>query len=199
MQETWVWSLGWEDLLEGKAWQSIPVFLPGESPWTEKPVHGLLSMGLQRIRHDWVTKHNIPSTTLYWLNVVCHIIKKKKNELGESDNGRVEDSGNPLQYSCLANPSIPTRMEELCRLQSMGSLRVGHNWATSLSLFTFMHWRGKWQPTPVFLPGNPMDGAAWWAPVHGVTKSRTRLSDFTFTFTWSQGAGGGHNAQVSTL
>ena len=35
----------------------------------------------------------------------------------------------------------------------MGSLRVGHNWATSLSLFTFMHWRRKWQPTPVFLPG----------------------------------------------
>ena len=39
------------------------------------------------------------------------------------------------------------------RLQSMGSLRVGHNWATSLSLFTCMHWRRKWQPTPVFLPG----------------------------------------------
>ena len=38
-------------------------------------------------------------------------------------------------------------------LQSMGSLRVGHNWAVSLSLFTFMHWRRKWQPTPVFLPG----------------------------------------------
>ena len=44
-------------------------------------------------------------------------------------------------------------MEEPGRLQSMGSLRVGYNWATSLSLFTFMHWRKKWQPTPVFLPG----------------------------------------------
>ena len=44
-------------------------------------------------------------------------------------------------------------MEEPGRLQSMGSLRVGHYWATSLSLFTFMHWRRKWQPTPVFLPG----------------------------------------------
>ena len=43
--------------------------------------------------------------------------------------------------------------EEPGRLRSMGSLRVGHNWATSLSLFTFMHWRRKWQPTPVFLPG----------------------------------------------
>ena len=44
-------------------------------------------------------------------------------------------------------------MEEPGWLQSMGSLRVRHDWATSLSLFTFMHWRRKWQPTPVFLPG----------------------------------------------
>ena len=43
--------------------------------------------------------------------------------------------------------------EEPGRLQSMGSLRVGHDWATYLSLFTFIHWRRKWQPTPVFLPG----------------------------------------------
>ena len=43
--------------------------------------------------------------------------------------------------------------EEPGRLQSMGSWRVRHNWATSLSLFTFMHWRRKRQPTPVFLPG----------------------------------------------
>ena len=43
--------------------------------------------------------------------------------------------------------------EEPGRLQSMGSLRVGHDRATSLSFFTFMHWRRKWQPTPVFLPG----------------------------------------------
>ena len=43
--------------------------------------------------------------------------------------------------------------EEPGRLQSMGSRRVGHDWATSLSLFTFMHWRRKWQPTPLFLPG----------------------------------------------
>ena len=43
--------------------------------------------------------------------------------------------------------------EEPGRLQSMGSKRVGHNWPASLSLFTFMHWRRKWQLTPVFLPG----------------------------------------------
>jgi len=44
-------------------------------------------------------------------------------------------------------------MAEPGRLQSMGSLRVGHDSATSLSLFTFIYWRRKWQPTPVLLPG----------------------------------------------
>ena len=44
-------------------------------------------------------------------------------------------------------------MEEPGRLQSMGSQSVEYDSVTSLSLFTFMHWRMKWQPTPVFLPG----------------------------------------------
>ena len=65
--------------------------------------------------------------------------------------------------------------EEPGRLQSMGSLRVGHDWATSLSLFTFIHWRRKWQPTPVFCLENPRDGKAWWAAVYGVAQSRTWL------------------------
>ena len=55
-------------------------------------------------------------------------------------------------YSSTLAWKIPW-MEEPGRLQSMGLLRVGHNLVTSLSLFTFMHWRRKWQPTPVFLPG----------------------------------------------
>ena len=53
-------------------------------------------------------------------------------------------------YSSTLAWKIPW-MEEPGRLQSM--LRVGHDGETSLSLFTFMHWRKKWQPTPVFLPG----------------------------------------------
>ena len=78
--------------------------------------------------------------------------------------------------------------EEPSRLQSTGSLRVGHDWATSLSLFTFMHWRRKWQPTPVFCLENPRDSGgwilslenprdsgAWWAAVYGVAQSRTQL------------------------
>ena len=66
-------------------------------------------------------------------------------------------------------------MEEPGGLQSMGSLRVGHDWTTSLSLFTFMHWRRKWQPTPVFLPG---ESQRWGSLVDchlWVAQSRTRL------------------------
>ena len=62
-------------------------------------------------------------------------------------------------------------MEGPGRLRSMGSLGVGHDWATSLSLFTFMHWRRKWQPTPVFLPGESQGRRAWWAAVYGVAQS----------------------------
>ena len=43
--------------------------------------------------------------------------------------------------------------EEPGRLQSMGLQRVGHDWATSLSLFSFLYWRRQWHPTPVLLPG----------------------------------------------
>ena len=61
--------------------------------------------------------------------------------------------------------------EELGGLQSMGS----HDWATSLSLLTFMHWRRKWQPLQCSCLENPRDGEAWWAAVSGVTQSRTQL------------------------
>ena len=46
------------------------------------------------------------------------------------------------------------------------------------------HWVGEGDGTPLQYSclENPMDGGAWWAAVHGITRSRTRLSDFTFTF-----------------
>ena len=65
--------------------------------------------------------------------------------------------------------------EEPGGLQSMGSLKVGHDWSTSLSLFTFLHWRRKWQPTPVFLPGESQGRGSLVAAVYGVAQSRTGL------------------------
>ena len=64
--------------------------------------------------------------------------------------------------------------EEPGSLQSMGSLRVRHDWATSLSLFTFMYWRRKWQPTPMFLPGESQGrGSLVGCRLWGCTESYT--------------------------
>ena len=62
--------------------------------------------------------------------------------------------------------------EEPGRLQCMGLRRVGHDWATSLSLFTFMHWRRKWRPSAVFLPGESQGRQSL---VPGVIQSQTLL------------------------
>ena len=77
-------------------------------------------------------------------------------------------------------------VEKPGRLQSMGSLRVAHDWATSLSLFLFMYWRRKWQPTPVFLPGESQGWGAWWAAIYGVTHSRTWLKRLSSSSSSSQ-------------
>ena len=66
-------------------------------------------------------------------------------------------------------------MEEPGRLQPMGSRRVGHDWVTSLWLFTFMHWEGNGNPLQCSFLETPRDGGVWWAAVYGVTQSRTRL------------------------
>ena len=64
--------------------------------------------------------------------------------------------------------------EEPGRLQSMGSRRVRHDWATSLWLFTFLHWRRQWQPTPVFLPGESQGrGSLVGCHLWGCTESDT--------------------------
>ena len=64
-------------------------------------------------------------------------------------------------------------MEEPGGLQSMGSLRVGHDWATSLSLSCIGEGNGN--PLQCSSLENPRDGAAWWAAVSGVAQSRTQL------------------------
>ena len=61
------------------------------------------------------------------------------------------------------------RMEEPGRLQSMGSLRVGHDWATSISLFCIGEGNGN--PLQCSCLENPRDGGAWWAAIYGVAES----------------------------
>ena len=62
-------------------------------------------------------------------------------------------------------------MEEPGRLQSMGSWRVQHDWATSLSRIG----EGNGNPLQCSCLENPKDGGAWWAAVCGVAQSRTQL------------------------
>ena len=63
--------------------------------------------------------------------------------------------------------------------QSMGLRRVGQDSATSLSLFTFMRWRRKWQPTPVFLPGESQGWGSLVAAIFGIAQSRTQLKQLS--------------------
>ena len=120
MQGTWVQILGQEEPLE-KEMATHSSTLTWEIPWTEEPgrlVHGVaesdttLQAGISEVKASACSAGDLDSIPV----------------LGRAPG---EGNGNPLQYSCLENPT---------------------------------------------------DGGAWWAAVHGVTKSRTRLSDFTFTF-----------------
>ena len=130
-----------------RKWQPTPVFLPGESQ-----DGGAWWAAVCGVTQSW--------TWLKWLSSSSSILTNTEKAMAT--------------HSSTLAWKIPW-MEEPGRLQSMGSLRVRHNWATSLSLFIFMHWRRKWQPTPVFLPGESQDGGAWWAAIYWVAQSRTRL------------------------
>ena len=76
-------------------------------------------------------------------------------------------------------------VEEPGRLKSMGLLGVRHDWATSLSLFTFLHWRVKWQPTPVFLPG---ESQGWQSLVGCHLWGRTESDTTEATYQQQQGS-----------
>ena len=91
---------------------------------------GIQNHLFQRWRGEW---------PLHWTELICITLQKD-----------LEKAMAP--HSSTLIWKIPWT-EEPGGLQSMRSLRVGHDWATSLSLFPFMHWRRKWQSTPVFLPG----------------------------------------------
>ena len=53
--------------------------------------------------------------------------------------------------------------------------RVGHDWVTSLSLFTFLHWRRNGNPLQCSCLENPRDRGAWWVAIYGAAQSQTRL------------------------
>ena len=88
--------------------------------------------------------------------------------------------------------------EEPGGLQSMGSLRVGHDWSDSLSLFTLCTGEGNGNPLQYSCLENPRDGGAWWAAFYGVAQSRTRLKRLSSSSSSSSSELRSHNAWQAT-
>ena len=140
-------------------------------------------MELQTVGHDWAT--------FIFTRCMCQTFNESGNNIGvnglraslvvqmEKNLPAVQETWvpslgreDPLEEGMAIHSStlawkIPW-VEEPGRLQSMGSQRVGHYWATSLSLLTFVRWRRTWQPTPVFLPGESQGRGSLVAAVYGV-------------------------------
>ena len=159
MWKTWVGSLSGEDLLEEDMATHCSI-LACRISWTGESGR-LQSMRPQGVWHDWATNTSLSPLIIPPLFQNYYFVPLYRSW---------EKVMAP--HSSILAWKIPW-VEEPGRLQSMGWRRVGHNWATSL--FTFMHWGRKWQPTPVFLPGDPGHGGAWWAAICGVTHSWTWL------------------------
>ena len=135
-------SLPGSSVLESRQeyWSGLPCPPPGDLP---DPGREPMSLALRKILYCCITGDKITCSVIYTTKAMA-------------------------SHSSTLAWKIPWT-EEPGKLQSMGSQRVGHDWATSLSLFTFMHWRRKWQPTPVFLPGESQE----WGSLVGCQTSMT--------------------------
>jgi len=122
------WPSGWDSMLP---MQRVPGSIPGQETRSHMP----------QLRPSAAKQINIKAKEK-WQPVGLHLYSCSADVAEKA----MAPHSSPLAWK------IPWT-EEPGRLQSMGSRRVGHDWATSLSLFTFMRWRRKWQPTPVFFPG----------------------------------------------
>ena len=117
-----------------------------------KHYSGLLSMGLHRVGHKW------------------------------SDLAAAAAAVHPEKAMAPHSSTLAWKIpwtEELGRLQSMGSRRVGRGWGTSLSLSLSCIGKGNGNPLQCSCLENPRDGGAWWAAVYGVAQSWIRLKQLS--------------------
>ena len=155
-----------------RSWQSTPVLLPGESPWIEEPGRPQ-SMGLQRVRHDWVTEHSISSAQC------CRIISLFRSTYFSISLVRKKSL---LSFCWLwkQSPHSEAWHSRLSHCLSSLTLGTGHTGFLVLFLklpYIFIPLYGEWNGSPLqysYLE-NPVDRGAWWAAVHRVVQSWTRL------------------------
>ena len=158
-------SLGREDPLE-EGLTTHSRILAWRIPWTEEP-GGLQSMGSQRVRHDW---SDLAHTHVRMFFPLCGTPSSDMCHL-EAEHGTVLFI-HPLSFvwiECLCPPKTCrwySSKESACRCRRCK--RWGFDpWVRKIP------WRRKWQPTPVFLLGNPTDRGPWQATVHGIAESDT--------------------------
>ena len=184
-QELQVRSLGPEDPLQ-KEMATHSRVLSWEIPWTEEP-GWLQSIGSQRVQHNLMTKHKP-------MNLELEVLRHKVHR-------HVFDLTKYYQIIFQGSCFCCTSSSKLCTTFYIVHLLVAKQLSfcvfnlhffdqyVRLSFFSyiyepFMLYIGEdnGNPRQYSCLENPMDGGAWWAAVHGVTKSRIRLSSFTFTF-----------------
>ena len=102
------------------------------------------------VKSTWIMKNVVPRSVTNLLN--CSVLRHMYGNI-RIVNPYVHGTEKAMApHSSTLAWKVPWK-EELDELQSMGLLGVRYDWVTSLSLFTFMHWRRRWQPTPMSLPG----------------------------------------------
>ena len=137
MRETWVRSLGWEDLPE-KEMAIHSSTIAWKIPWTEEPGR-LQSMGSQRVGHDWAI--SLHFNLLLGTSRVVLVVKTLPANAGDArDTSSIPGSGRSLEQEMVTHSSIRAWKipwtEEPGRLQSMGPQRVRHNWVTEHTTHT---------------------------------------------------------------
>ena len=143
-----------------RKWHPTPVFLPGESQGWGALWATASGVTQSQTRLKWLSSSSSSSSSCNMFDTYAFFffLSHPWNKPPERGVWRSPFCQCVAQEKAMAPHSstlawkIPWA-EEPGRLQPMGSQRVGHDWAAWLSLFTFMHGRRKWQPTPVFLPG----------------------------------------------
>ena len=174
VQETRVWSLGQEDLLE-KEMANHSSILAWKIPWTEKPGR-LKSMGWQTIRHDWATHthththtHN-QHNTFYWAPLVPQLVKNLLQCRRPGFNSWVRKI--PWRRNRLPTP-VPRASLVTQTVKNLSTLQK--TWVQSLGWEDYLE-KGTATHSIILARRILMDRGPWWATVHGVTKCHTWLS-----------------------